>query len=264
MLTKRIIPVLFIKNGWMVRCENFVNHQVLGEPKSHIKRLIEWNIDELILIDVSGNGDEFIEYHRNDYKQNPILTTEELLNLISIQTNIPVAFGGGIRSLRHIEDRILNGADKVVLNTASFENPKLISDAAKIFGNQAIICAIDYKIENDTNIVYTDSGKTMTKLHLKSYVEKLVDYGAGEIMLTNIDLDGSAKGFDIDTLKEISDHIVIPTIGCSGAGHQIHFNEALNKTNASALAAGNFFHFKENSYPILKRFLKYNLQNVRS
>jgi cyclase len=262
MYKRRLIPVLFLKDGWMVRSENFSLHQFLGDPVHHVRRMVNWDVDELIIINIGK--DDNIEHHRSDYLNKPVNNLIELLNILAFECNIPLTFGGNINSLDDIISRIRNGADKVTLNRMLLEKSNIVSEAVNILGSQAIIASIDYRIVDEQAYVFSHNGKKNTGIQLDNFVKKSRDLGVGEIFLNCIDRDGCANGYDIDTIEKISSLIDIPVIACGGAGMNNHFLKCFERTNNNvALAAGNFFHFKENAYPNVKQYLHSFAKNIR-
>ncbi len=262
MYKRRLIPVLFLKDGWMVRSEGFTTHQYIGDPVGHVKRMAQWDVDELIVLDI-GDGEMTFEHHRADYHHKPVTTLLEFINGIAVQCRIPLTFGGRIRSLDDIHARILNGADKVAVNTVLADDPDLITRAARSFGSQAIVASIDYRVIDGATRVFTDCGTRDTGAGAAAWARRAADAGAGEVLLNAIDRDGAARGYDLDTIDEVAKAVEIPVIACGGAGHQRHFRDCFTKTAASAVAAGNIFHFTENAYPRAKTFLKQTLADIR-
>ncbi|MAO90929.1 MAG: imidazole glycerol phosphate synthase cyclase subunit [Rhodospirillaceae bacterium] len=263
MLKRRLIPVLFLKDGWMVRSEEFRTHQIIGEPVSHVERMVQWDVDELIVIDISKGAETAFEHHRSDYRHKTVSTLLDFIQMISVDCRIPLTIGGRVNSVDAVAQRIRHGADKVTINSAALKEPVLISDCAKVFGSQAIVASVDYKTQDDDQFVWTDFGKTRTQHRLLDWVRVVEDQGAGEILLTDIDRDGSAQGYDLETIDRVANAVSIPVIACSGAGHQRHFLSCFENTGASAVAAGNIFHFTENAYPRAKTFLRSKLADIR-
>lgn len=262
MYKRRLISVLFLKNGWMVRSEDFSIHQVIGDPLIHVERLVEWDVDELIILDITNDQSSF-DHARSDYKHKPVDNLLAFINRIASECCIPLSFGGRIRSMDDISARILNGADKVCVNQALFDTPNLIGEAARRFGRQAIVASIDYRMVGDVPIVFSHAGKTNTGIPISEWAVKVVANGAGEILLNAADRDGRACGYDVDSIQSVVDSVPVPVVACGGAGHQRHFLECYEKTGASAVAAGNIFHFTENAYPRAKTFLKTKRVEIR-
>ena len=257
---KRVIPVLFIKNGFIVKSSKFDFHQIIGNPIEQAGRLNDYNADELIYIDISR--DKEYDLKRDDHKikiKNNILS---IILDISRVCQMPLSFGGNIYNSETAIKFIHNGADKVIINKMLFDEDE-VKKTVKLLGSQAVIASIDYKIISKKRIVFSDSGRTNTKLDLFEFIKYVTKLGVGELFIQNIDNDGSAKGYDINTLEEILKNTKLPVIICSGAGNENHFIEALKFKKLSAISAGNYFNFKEHSYPNLKKILKRSKINVR-
>lgn len=261
MLKTRIIPVLYIKNGLIVRSEDFSYHQNIGNIINEAKRYNEWDIDELIYIDISR--EKHYDLRRDDHKIKSYFSIEEVISSISKVCFMPLTFGGGIRTIEDIDLRIRTGADKISLNTAAFDNPGLVTQAAVKYGNQCVVISIDYRILEGKAIVFTHFGEKNTAVKVTDWIKTCEDMGAGEIFLNAIDKDGKASGYDIDTIQQVCDQSSLPIIACGGAGDEYDFVDVSLATKASGIAAGNFFHFKERSYPRIKELLKKNNINVR-
>ena len=263
MLKRRLVPVLFLQHGWMVRSERFRVHQVIGNPVVHVERMTEWDVDELIVIDISKGDESNFDHHRDDYREHGTKDLLGFIRKIASECRIPLSFGGRIRTLADIGLRIQNGADKVAINTAAWDTPALIGDAAKEFGGQAVIVSIDYRTIDGRARVVLGHGETPTDRDPAELAAEVADRGAGEIFLSAVDRDGTAKGYDLETIDRVASSVNIPVIACGGAGHQRHFLECFSKTPASAVAAGNIFHFTENAYPRAKAFLRGHRDDIR-
>ncbi len=252
MLKRRLIPVLFLKNGLIVRSEKFSYHQNLGNPIAEAKRYSDWNVDELIYIDISR--ERYYDLRRDDLKVTGKDNILDIIHEISKVCFMPLTFGGGIRTIEDIRERIKRGADKVTINTAAVEDPSFITRSAEAFGSQCIVVSIDWKYANGKPKVFK-GGIEETDLDPVAWAEEAETRGAGEIFLNTIDLDGMASGYDIDTIRKVSDKVSIPVIACGGAGSFYDFVDVALKTNVSAIAAGNIFHFTELAYPRAKEKL---------
>ena len=255
MLKKRLIPCLFLMNGLVVRSEKFDFHQILGNPLNQVERYNDWAIDELIYIDISR--DNQYDLRRDDLKVKNKNNLLEIISEISKKCFVPLTFGGKIRTIEDIRQRIKYGADKITINTMAIENPKFISEAAKIFGSQCIIVSMDVK-KNEKNEyeVYKKFGEIGTKMHPVEWAKKVERLGAGEIFLNSIDRDGTGKGYDLTFIKMVSDSINIPLIACGGVGKFEDFIEGIKIGKASAVAAGNIFNFTEISTINAKKIMK--------
>ena len=261
MLKKRLIPVLYIKNGLIVRSEGFSYHQNIGNIINEASRYNEWDIDELIYIDISKT-DEY-DLRRDDHKIQSYNSIEDIIQQISKVCFMPLTFGGRIRTIEEVDIRIRNGADKIVLNTGAFENNSLITESAQKYGSQAVVISIDYKIIDQHPIVFTHFGEKNTSLKVEEWIRKVEDLGAGEIFVNAIDRDGKANGYDIANIGKFVNLTKLPLVACGGAGDMYDFVDLAQETNVSGIAAGNVFHFTERSYPRAKQLMKKNGIDVR-
>jgi len=263
MLKKRLIPCLFLKNGLLVRSEKFTYHQVLGDPIHQVERINAWCADELIYVDISD--DEYYDLRRDDLKVKCMKNIYSIISHVSKECFIPLTFGGNIRTVEDITQRLKYGADKILINTITHENPMFITESARIFGSQCIVVGIDIKInENEKYEVYSHHGKTATGKDPVEWAKEVEKLGAGEIFLNSIDLDGTARGYDINLIKSVAENVNIPVIACGGVGNFEHFVDGINKGNASAVAAGNIFNYTENSVIKAKRVMQKNGISIRS
>ena len=253
MVKPRLIPVLLLKNGLLVRSQNFRTHQIIGNPESSVARFSNWNVDELVILDISSST--IHDLRRNDLKQDyaggSIL---DVISAVAEVTFMPLAVGGRILSVEDIKDRLGAGADKCIINSAAVRDPALIGQAADRFGSQCIVISIDAKRIGKGNYeVFIQGGQIATGLSPAKWAAKCANAGCGEILLNSIDRDGTARGYDIDLIQSVVDAVNIPVIACGGVGHYDDFAPAIVKGGASAAAAANIFHFYELSYPIAKR-----------
>jgi len=246
----------------MVRSEVFSVHNIIGNPISHVERLTEWDVDELILVDISSRQGIY-DIRRDDHKLQGSSDLMGFITMIAETCGVPLTFGGHIRTFEDVYTRILNGADKVAINSAIVVTPELVTEAAHAFGSQAVVVSIDYRLVEGTPIVFTNWGKTNTEVDVVTWAKKAEDLGAGEILLNSIDRDGTAQGYDIGTINEVVKAVEIPIIACGGAGHQSHFKKCFEETDAAAVAAGNIFHFTENAYPRAKKYLRQHRSDIR-
>ena len=261
MLKRRLIPVLYIKNGFIVRSEGFSYHHNIGNVTAEAGRYNGWNVDELIYIDISR--EKYYDLRRDDYNVNAYDSIGTIINEISKVCFMPLTFGGNIRTIDDVSFRIQNGADKITLNTGAFENPKLVTQTAEKYGSQAVVMSIDYKVIDGQPIVFTNFGQKNTGKSVYNWVKECENLGAGEIFLNSIDRDGKADGYDIETIGKVVASTKLPVIACGGAGSPEDFVNLAKKTNVSAIAAGNIFHFTELSYPRAKILLKKEGLNFR-
>ena len=243
MLKKRIIPCLDIKNGRTVKGVNFINIQDAGDPIELARKYVAEGADELVFLDITAT----IEKRK---------TLAELVEKIARQINIPFTVGGGINSLEDVSILIKSGADKISINSSAIKNPQLISEIADQYGSQCVVVAIDTKFENNEWMVYVNGGKTPTLLKTIDWVEIVEKSGAGEILLTSMNNDGTKKGFALEITKLICDLVNIPVIASGGAGSKEHFKDLFVQTKASAGLAASIFHYNEIPIPDLKYYLK--------
>lgn len=250
MLTKRIIACLDIKNGEVVKGIKFESLKSVGNAVELAIKYENDGIDELTFLDITATNE-----HRK--------TLISLVKDIAKNLRIPFTVGGGIKTIQDIEDLLEAGADKVSLNSTIVRNPEIISHAAKQFGSQAIVAAIDSKIVNSTNKVFINAGKIETELITEEWAKKVYDLGAGEILLTSMDHDGTKNGYPLELLKKISELVPLPLIASGGAGNMVHFLEAFSYANVDACLAASLFHYNEIQINELKKFLKLNNIEVR-
>lgn len=261
MLKTRLIPVLLLQNGLLVRSELFKIHQVIGNPIYEVQRFNEWNVDELIYLDITP-GDSY-DLGRNDHKIRDLNSPLAILDAVSKTCFMPLTWGGKIKSVEDMGARISRGADKITINSAAVRRPELIADGAKVFGSQAIVVSIDVlRAANGQTEVYIDGGRTPTGLSPESWAREAERFGAGEILLQSIDRDGVGQGYDIDLIRSVAAATTIPIIACGGVGRYEHYADGI-RAGASAVAAANIWHFKELSDRGGKRALARAGINVR-
>lgn len=250
----RLIPVLLLKHGVIVRSQLFKVHQVIGNPMSTVERYSQWNADELIILDIS-RGEDKHDLRRDDIQQS--YGGEKALDVLKAIAEVcfmPLTFGGRIRTIEDIELRLSAGADKISLNTAAFVDPDFVEKSAKRFGSQCIVGSIDAKTrENGGWEAFVNGGTQPTGLAPAEWARQLEQRGAGEILLNSIDRDGSGHGYDLDLIRSVCDAVTIPVVACGGVGRYEHFAPALTEAGAAAAAAANIFHFFELSYPHAKQ-----------
>jgi len=253
MKKKRLIPVLLLKDGWIVQSHKFQNYKQLGNPITSVKRLSEWCSDELIYLDISKEENYDIKRDDQNYpNRNSFL---EIVNDISKMAFMPLTVGGKIKTIKDIENRIERGADKVCINTAALDCENFVKDAVKEFGSQCIVISIDTKkIENKYYVFNTKFMKNTNK-EVVNWVKKMEDFGAGEIFLNSIDRDGTGIGFDIELANMVKKNSKIPLIFCGGAGNKEDFSKLIKETDIDALAAANIFHFSDQSLYYIKKHL---------
>ena len=250
MLTKRIIPCLDIKDGRTVKGVNFVNLIDAGDPVELAKIYANEGADELVFLDISATEE----------KRKTLL---ELVERVAEQVNIPFTVGGGISSVEDVEMLLKSGADKVSINSSAVKNPQLINQLAGKFGSQCIVVAIDAKQVNGAWKVHLVGGKVPTELNLFDWAKEVEQRGAGEILFTSMDHDGTKNGFANEALAQLNKLVNIPIIASGGAGTIGHFVDCFKKSNVDAALAASVFHFKEIEINQLKNELKNNNILVR-
>jgi cyclase len=250
MLKKRIIPCLDIKDGRTVKGVNFVNIRDAGDPVELAREYVKQRADELVFLDITAT----VEKRK---------TFAELVTRIAAEINLPFTVGGGIDSIEDVGLLISAGADKVSINSSAVRNPRLIGEVAGKFGSQCLVVAIDTNLVNNEWIVFVDGGRTPTTLNTIEWAAKVQELGAGEILLTSMDADGTKMGFSIDITRKVSEKVSIPVIASGGAGKMEHFMDVFNLTGCSAALAASIFHFGEIPIPELKKYLSDRNINVR-
>ncbi|MBF0329970.1 MAG: imidazole glycerol phosphate synthase subunit HisF [Nitrospirae bacterium] len=256
-MKKRVIPCLFLKNGFIIRSEKFSIHQLIGNPINELERFSQWAVDEIAYINISK--DDVYDIRRSEHKVKIPNNRFELLKEISKKCFVPLSFGGGIRTLKDIEMTLQCGADKVILNSILFYDKSFVLDAVRVFGSQALVASVDYI----GDLVYHSYGKICSNYSVLQWCRQLEMEGIGEIILNSISRDGTAQGYDTVTIKLVVDGVNIPVIALGGAGDYYDFVECFEKADPAAVAAGNIFHFKEHSdYHIKKALISANI-NVR-
>ncbi len=249
----RLIPVLLLKHGLIVRSQLFKVHQVIGNPMSSVERFSQWNVDELVVLDIS-RGQEAYDLRRSDLQQQYRGDTAlDVLREITKVCFMPLTFGGRIRTLEDIANRLNTGADKVTLNTAALDDPEFIVQASRRFGAQCIVISIDVRKVDGSDEVFADGGRRATGRQAVDWAREVERLGAGEILLNSIDRDGSAYGYDTDLVRSVTESVGIPVIALGGVGRYEHFPQAILEGHASAAAAANIFHFFELSYAHAKQ-----------
>jgi len=242
MVAKRIITTLMLKDGVLFRTKEFS-----PDYRYTLNFVDMWSVDELIIIDISRN--------LNFYDKEKEIFFEEMKK-ISKNAYIPITAGGGVRKLKDIEKLLKNGADKIILNTASIIDANIISLAAKEFGSQCIVVCVDTMLEKDQYYLMENYGQKKSRINLIDYIEKIQENNAGEIFLQSVNKDGSLMGYDFDLLEKISSYIKIPLVVSCGAGNWDHVKKVLSYEYVSAASLTNIFHFTEKSINSLKNYIK--------
>lgn len=251
MYAKRIIPCLDVKNGRVVKGVNFVNLTDAGDPVECARVYDKAGADELVFLDITASSDA-----RE--------TVVDMVKAVAKQVFIPFTVGGGIRTVGDFRKILNAGADKVAVNSAAIKRPELISEAAEKFGSQCVVCAIDAKRrEMGGWDVYLNGGRVNTGIDALEWAKKAEALGAGEILLTSMDCDGTKAGYDLELTGRVSESVKIPVIASGGAGTMEHFLDAFQKGKADAVLAASLFHFKEIEIMDLKKYLADNGESVR-
>jgi imidazole glycerol-phosphate synthase subunit HisF len=251
MLTKRIIPCLDIKNGRTVKGTNFLDLRDAGDPVELGARYAAEGADELVFLDITATHEKR-------------KTLSELARRIASHINIPFTVGGGISSINDVTILLENGADKISVNTAAFRNPELISELSRAFGSQCIVLAIDAKkAEDGESYVYLNGGRLATITKCLDWAKTGVEMGAGEILLTSMDHDGTKKGFAVELTRKMAETLPVPVIASGGGGTMSHFSQIFKEGKADAALAASIFHFGEIQIKALKNYLADNGISIR-
>lgn len=250
MLKKRIIPCLDIKDGKTVKGIQFEDLRIAGDPVELAKKYVKDGADELVFLDITAT----LEGRK---------TLIKLVEKLSLEINIPFTIGGGISSVQDVEVLLKAGADKVSINSAAVRRPELVREIAQQFGNQCVVVAIDTKNINGEDYVFINGGKIQTQLKTLEWVKTVADLGAGEILLTSMDFDGTKNGFDIRMLQNVSQVCHLPIIASGGAGKMEDFTEVFTETKVTGALAASIFHFNEIKIADLKGNLKQNRIAIR-
>jgi len=244
MLKKRVIAEVIVRHGIVVQSLGFRRYLPIGRPSIAVEFLNAWGADEIVLLDITAT-------------REGRSITERMITDAARNCRVPLTIGGGLGTIDDIKMAVHSGADKVVINTAAVKVPCLITEASRIFGRQCIVVSIDASRQADgRHEVFLDSGCAATGLDAVVHATKCAEIGAGEILITSIDRDGSKAGFDIELVAQVSDAVPIPVIAAGGAGAPAHFLDVFRKTRASAAAAANFFQFTEHSVTKTKAVLR--------
>lgn len=252
MYTKRIIPCLDVNNGRVVKGVNFVNLKDAGDPVAVAEAYDKAGADELVFLDITATSDA-----RN--------TVVDMVRQVAEKVFIPFTVGGGIRTVDDFKTLLREGADKISINSAAINRPELISEAADKFGSQCVVVAIDARRRSDNSgwNVYKNGGRIDVGMDAVEWAIKANELGAGEILLTSMDCDGTKAGYDIELTRQIADNVSIPVIASGGAGEKKHFYDALTQGGADAALAASLFHYKELEISDLKEYLASRGVSVR-
>lgn len=251
MLAKRIIPCLDVKDGRTVKGTNFVNLRDAGDAVELAKLYSAGGADELVFLDITAT---------NEKRK----TLAELVKKVAAEINIPFTVGGGINTVADIENLLSAGADKASINTSAVKNPQILADAAKNFGSQCVVLAIDAKKVGKVWKVFLNGGRVETDLEAIEWAKRGVELGAGEILLTSMNADGTKNGFEIELTRQVSEAVNVPIIASGGAGKIEHFTEVFQHGKADAALAASIFHFREIEIAELKNYLIAQSIEIRS
>jgi imidazole glycerol-phosphate synthase subunit HisF len=243
-LTKRIVPCLDVKDGRTVKGTNFIDLRDAGDPVELAALYAHQGADELVFLDITATNE-----NRKALKQ--------LVSRVAQRINIPFIVGGGIGSIEDVAELLNHGADKISVNTSAVKRPGLIGELAKEFGSQCVVLAIDTKQEQDQQwYVYLNGGRVKTSIKCFDWAKQATSLGAGEILLTSMNHDGTKKGFALDITRQLSENLSVPVIASGGGGTMAHFAEVFNQGKADAALAASVFHYKEITIPELKIYLR--------
>ena len=242
MLKNRIIPCLDVKNGRVVKGINFVDLKDAGDPVEQAKIYSDGGADEICFLDITASNE-----NRS--------TIYEVVKKTSEKCFVPLTVGGGVRSIEDINKLLNCGADKVSINTAAVQNPKIVMESSLKFGSQCIVVAIDAKKEANSWKIFTHGGRNKTDIDVIKFAKQMEEYGAGELLVTSMDRDGTQKGYDIDLMKKISEMVNIPVIASGGVGNLDHLAEGITKGKANAVLAASIFHYGKYSIKQAKEYL---------
>ena len=242
MLKNRIIPCLDVKNGRVVKGINFVNLKDAGDPVEQAKIYSDGGADEICFLDITAS---------NENRE----TIYEVVKETSKKCFVPLTVGGGVRSVEDINKLLNCGADKVSINTAAIQNPKVVIESSKKFGSQCIVVAIDVKKRNDSWEIFTHGGRNETGINAIEFSKQMEENGAGELLITSMDRDGTQIGYDIELMRNISSIVNIPIIASGGVGNLDHLVDGIKLGNASAVLAASIFHYGKHSVVEAKQYL---------
>ena len=242
MLKNRIIPCLDVKNGRVVKGINFVDLKDAGDPVEQAKIYSDGGADEICFLDITASNE-----NRS--------TIYEVVKKTSKKCFVPLTVGGGVRNIEDINKLLNCGADKVSINTAAVQNPKIVMESSLKFGSQCIVVAIDAKKEGNSWKIFTHGGRNKTDIDAIKFAKQMEEYGAGELLITSMDRDGTQKGYDIDLMQKISEMVNIPVIASGGVGNLDHLAEGITKGKANAVLAASIFHYGKYSIKQAKEYL---------
>ena len=256
----RVVPTLFVKNGLIVRCENFNQHKIIGNVFNQPKRYCDWLIDELLVIDIS-KADVFTG--RNDHKVRAASDIFEVIGMMVSCLNVPLTFGGRIDCLEYGSKIIDHGADKIFMNSLLFDNPRVIMQLSEKYGNQAISLCIDYAIKGSDISFYKNHGQVRVDCSVDDVLSAVEKLTPGEVVLHNIQRDGTAEGYELSLVKLFAESLDCQVLVMGGFGHASDAVEAA-EAGADGVCIGNHLHFTEDSYPRIKYYLQSKNVDVRA
>jgi cyclase len=265
MKKRRIIPVILYRKGYTVQGKKFTQYKNMGHIADTFTRFSQWGADELIVLDISGN-EKISNNKRSDVIHKGSANSDFLSSLSnsSKKAFMPLAVGGGISNMRDIEERLLAGADKIVLNSVVLSDPTFLKQAAREFGSQCIVVSINFGKSRERNEIYLSCEKKYLNFKMNEILKMIEDYGAGEILLTDVDRDGMKTGYNIPVLKDAATQVKIPVIACGGAGSWEDMSQVLSETKVDGVAAANIFFHSDQSVFLAHDYLFRKNINVRA
>lgn len=262
MVKKRLIPVLLLREGMLVKSIAFKDYRPVGNPLVAIDYFNTWEVDEIVFLDILPGKEYMIA--RKDINLKNFDKLVDYTSYISQKCFVPLTVGGGIGTVDDIRSLLKAGADKVSINTHAVKHPEFITEAARTFGRQCIVVSIDGKKKADgTYEAYTNCGKEVTGMTPAAWAKEAAKRGAGEVLLQSMDKDGTLSGYDIELIKSVTSSVDIPVIVCGGVGNWDHLVEGVTKGHADAVAAANIFHYTEHSTRHAKEFMRKSGLDVR-
>lgn len=261
MKKKRIIPVVLFKEGHVVQSKSFTEYRNLGNPYDSIRRLSEWGADEVSFIDIGLRQSAGLI--RNDLGRNAFSNYLEVLETVSVTSSMPLSSGGQIRCMEDIENRLMRGADKVVINTAAFNDQRFLRSAVHSFGSQCIVVSVDIRRIEDEYRIFTNNGSQELNQELKNAIHALNEIEVGEIFLNSIDRDGTKQGYDLELIEIVSKMVSMPLVVCGGAGRWEDFETVLGMDGVDGVAAANIFQHIDQSLFLAHKYLYNKGLNVR-
>jgi len=261
MKKKRVIPILLLKDNWLVQSKLFSEYKKIGDPIAGVKRFSEWDADELIYLNITRKHEMLLD--RSDTNNFSFNSIDEALVEISKVSSMPITIGGGIKSLEDIEVKLANGADKISLNSEAIRNPQFVRAASKEFGKSCIVISIDYLNSGKNAKIWNRDISDFKFPDLVDWCREAENLGAGEILINSVNRDGMKTGYDYDIVDSLSNMLEIPLVACGGAGSWEDMRKVLSETRADGVAAANIFHFQDQSIYYARDYLYSRGANVR-